>query len=194
MKSTKNLIYYCRRSFKSIFTSIILLAGNLCHGQGITTHPITMKEMEDRIAIKELIDAYSHDADRRNPEAQANLFTSNGIIENYEGEPTVTNKPAAILTGRKELMNGFATLKKYDITMHFNGQSNITLKGDSATGETYCLAHQFWKEKNQRIKMVIGIRYYDTFVRIKGSWFFARRKLIFDWTDRRASQSRNIGD
>ena len=176
-----------------IFGFIILICG-ITHAQGIATRTITLQEMADRIAIKELIDAYAHDADRRDSEAQSNLFMPDGIIENYEGEPTATNKPDAILKGRKELRNGFATLKKYDITMHFNGQSDLQLNGDTATGETYCLAHQFWNENKQRILMIIGIRYYDTFVRANGSWFFAKRKLIFDWIDRKPSKTRNPGE
>jgi hypothetical protein len=177
-----------------ILTFSLILAANTAHAQGIATKPITLNDMADRIAIKELIDAYSRNADRRHPESQANLFTPDGIIENYEGEPSATNKPDAILKGRKVLADAFATLKKYDITMHFNGQSDIQLQGDTATGETYCLAHQFWKQNNERILMIIGIRYYDTFVRINGSWFFAKRKLIFDWIDRRPSVSRNPGE
>jgi len=172
----------------------IISIADLSYAQGIKTKAITLNEVADRISIKELIDGYSLYADRRDAEAQANLFTPGGIIEIYEGEPTATNKPKAILKGREVLKNGFATLKKYDVTMHFNGQSDIQLSGDSATGETYCLAHQFWNENNQRILMTIGIRYYDTFVRIDGKWFFAKRKLIFDWTDRRVSTPRNPGE
>jgi len=48
----------------------------------------------------------------------------------------------------KPFYSGFeATLKKYDVTMHFNGQTTIHLSGDSASGETYCLAHHIWVEK-----------------------------------------------
>jgi len=194
MKYFKCFTALCLRSCKVLGFCFILLAVNMAHAQGIATKTINLNEVADRVAIKELIDAYSHDADRRQPESQANLFTVDGIIENYEGEPTTTNKPAAILKGRKELMNGFATLKKYDVTMHFNGQSDIEVHGDTATGETYCLAHQFWKENNERILMIIAIRYYDTFVKMNGSWFFAKRKLIFDWTDRRPSKPRNPGE
>jgi hypothetical protein len=37
-------------------------------------------EAGDRLAIKELIDAYAHDADRREAEKQANLFTVDGVM------------------------------------------------------------------------------------------------------------------
>jgi SnoaL-like domain len=60
---------------------------------------------------------------------------------------------------------------------------------NTATGETYCLAHHLWVENGQRLLMVMGIRYYDTFVRVDGQWFFAKRQLIFDWIDKHPSKS-----
>lgn len=172
----------------------ILFAGNVTEAQGIRTPKITLAELADKGAIRELVDAYAHDADRRDSLDQANLFTSDGIIEIYDSEPSPATKPVAILQGRKALKSAFSVLKNYDVTMHFNGQSDIKLHGDSATGETYCLAHQFWKDHDQRILMTIGIRYYDSFLKVNGSWYFAKRKLIFDWTDRRSSVPRLPGE
>jgi SnoaL-like domain len=143
-------------------------------------------EAADRLAIKSLIDAYSHCADRRETQKQTDLFINDATIEVYDSEPGKT-KPRAIIHGHTELAAGFATLRKYDVTMHFNGQSSIQLNGDQATGETYCLAHHLWMENGKRMLMVMGIRYYDTFARLNGRWLFARRQLIFDWVDKRPS-------
>ncbi|WST81033.1 nuclear transport factor 2 family protein [Streptomyces sp. NBC_01136] len=35
----------------------------------------------------------------------------------------------------------FGNLNTYDTTTHFNGQSTVSVDGDRATGESYCLAH-----------------------------------------------------
>jgi hypothetical protein len=166
------------------FTFLVLRG----YGQYQPTATTLTGEAADRLAIKELIDAYAHDADRREAEKQADLFAVDGVLYNYEGEPS-TVKPESELRGRAALKAGFEFLKKFDVTMHFNGQSDIYLSGDSATGETYCLAHQFWMEKGQRVLMVIGIRYYDKFVKVEGKWLFAERKLIYDWRDKRPSVS-----
>src|ERR1700761_5096187 len=91
------------------------------HAQSAQKENLSEKEAADRIAIKNLIDGYSHDADRREAEKQAGLFTPDGEIEVFQGEPGV-NKATALIKGRKDLIVGFQTLKKYDITMHFNGQ------------------------------------------------------------------------
>ena len=91
------------------------------------------------------------------------------------------------LRDHTELVEAFKVLDNYDATTHFNGQSTITLDGNRATGETYCLAHHLRVENGQRTLLVIAIRYLDTFVRHDGQWLFAERQLITDWTDKRPS-------
>ena len=73
-------------------------------------------------------------------------------------------------------------------TMHFNGQSTVSLDGDRATGESYCLAHHLKAgEDGQRTLMVASIRYLDEFVKLDGQWFFAERRLMVNWIDTRPS-------
>jgi SnoaL-like domain len=43
-----------------------------------TTNEIGPAEQADRLAIRELVDAYAHCADRRSAEAQKSLFTEDG--------------------------------------------------------------------------------------------------------------------
>jgi len=143
--------------------------------------------MDDRVAIRELIDSYAHNADRRLSENQAALFTEDAVLDVYHGDPEKT-KPVQSLRGRPELEKGFReSLSRYDVTMHFNGQSILRIEGDRATGETYCLAHHFWSEDGCRMILVMGIRYEDLFVRRGKQWLFSERKLIIDWTDKRSS-------
>ncbi|TYB91598.1 nuclear transport factor 2 family protein [Micromonospora sp. WP24] len=151
------------------------------------SNPTTFSDqLADRLAIRELVDSYAHLADRRDAQGQAALFTDDARVAVYDGEPDLT-EPAQVLTGRKDLAAAFGSLRNYDKTTHLNGQSSVTLDGDRATGETYCLAHHLWTEEGQRSLMVMSIRYHDTFVRQGGRWFFAERRLITDWVDRRPS-------
>ncbi|MCB4611710.1 nuclear transport factor 2 family protein [Enterobacter asburiae] len=145
-------------------------------------------EAADRLAIRELIDAWAHNADRKLPAKQAALFTDDGVVEVYIEEPGKDSKPVQVLRGRKEIESGIGdALKKYAVTMHLNGQSTIQINGDSAINESYTLAHHLWTEDGARKLLVMGIRYYDTIVRKDGRWLFAERKLIIDWTDSRPS-------
>jgi len=104
----------------------------------MTAHAeLTPSEAADRLAIRELFDAYAHCAD----------------------------------------------LNRYEATMHFNGQSTVSLGGDRATGESYTIAHHVFTEEGIRKMMVAWLRYLDLFAKIDGSWYFAERKLILDWSE-----------
>ena len=37
--------------------------------------------------------------------------------------------------------------------------------------------------------MIASLRYLDTFAKIDGSWYFAERKLILDWSETRSAIS-----
>jgi hypothetical protein len=92
------------------------------------------------------------------------------------------------LAGRESLAPVFDQLNTYQATMHFNGQSTVELDGDRATGESYCIAHHLYEADGQRTMMVAYIRYLDQFARQPdGSWLFAERKLMVDWTETRPS-------
>ena len=117
------------------------------------------------------------------------LFTKDASIEIYNAEPEAGTKPDATIVSRDTLEKAFGVLKKYDVTMHFNGQSTIKLSGDRASGEVYCLAHHIWKVNGKPMLMIKAIRYYDDYVFQDGSWLFKKRKLIFDFTDVRETNS-----
>ena len=108
------------------------------------------------------------------------------MVTIYEGEPG-TKEPVAVHQGQTEIVAALDALNKYDVTTHFNGQSDVIIDGARAIGETYCIAHHLWVENGQRMLMVISIRYYDKFVREGNCWLFAERQLIIDWTDTRPS-------
>ena len=142
-------------------------------------------EAADRLAIRRLVDAWAHCADRRLAEQQVALFIEDGVVNNYDGDPA-THKPTT-LKGRAELLKALAVLNTFTTTFHFNGQSEVAIRGDHATGESYCIAHQIFQRDGQRKLQVLAIRYLDTFVRRGDAWFFAERNLIIDFSDTRAS-------
>ena len=144
---------------------------------------LTPTEAADRLAIRELFDAYAHCADRRDAEGQKALFTADTRFAVYmEGEGS---EVSYVLEGREALSPVFDDLKRYGATTHFNGQSTITLDGDSATGESYTIAHHVFAEAGRRKIMIASLRYLDTFAKIEGAWYFAERTLILDWSETR---------
>ena len=145
---------------------------------------ISPEEAADRLAIRELVEAYAHCADRRDAKGQMSLFTADTHFVVYMNAKDPT--PSQELHSREDLAPVFADLNKYDATTHFVGQSTIfTLRGDRATGEAYCLAHHVTVEGGKRRIMIASLRYLDTFVKADGAWFFAERLLYVDWVDER---------
>ena len=145
---------------------------------------ISMREIADRISIRELVDAYADCADSRDLDGQMSLFTEHThfVMRNAK-DP----RPSQELHSRKALAPIFADLNKYDSTTHFIGQSAIhSLTTESATGETHCLAHLVFITGEGRRLTVITVRYLDSFRKIDGSWFFAERIACVDWTEERA--------
>src|SRR4029078_11565099 len=146
---------------------------------------ITPTEVADRLAIRELFDAYADCADRRDSEGQKAIFTEDTHILVYmEGEGS---EPTQELNGREALTPVFDDLNRYEATTHFNGQSTGALCGDRANGESYCLAHHLYTEGGERKLMVASLRYLDTFAKSGGAGVFAERKLYVDWTETRSS-------
>jgi hypothetical protein len=145
---------------------------------------ISPNEAADRLAIRELVEAYAHCADQRDAKGQMSLFTANTHFVVYMNAKDPT--PSQELHSRKALAPVFADLNKYAATMHFVGQSTILkLTGDRATGEAYTLAHHLTIEGEKRQLMIAALRYYDTFVKIDGAWLFAERLLYVDWIEER---------
>ncbi len=145
---------------------------------------VSPTEAADRLAIRELVEAYAHCADRRDAKGQMSLFTRDTHFVVYMNARE--RNPSQELHSREALAPVFADLNKYAATMHFVGQSTIlSLTNDQGTGEAYCLAHHLTVEGGKRQLMIAALRYYDTFAKIDGAWLFAERQLYVDWIEER---------
>jgi hypothetical protein len=144
---------------------------------------VSPDESGDRLAIRDLIDAYAYCADTRDADGQKALFTSDTHFVVYMGGER--SDPTDDLRGRESLTPVFENLNTYEVTMHFNGQSTATIDGDRATAYTYCIAHHVYSEDDKRKLMVAYLRYRDTVVKTQGTWLFAERRLYLDWAETR---------
>jgi hypothetical protein len=145
---------------------------------------ISPSEAADRLAIRELVEAYAHCADRRDAKGQMALFTADThfVVHMNAKDPN----PSQELHSREALAPVFADLNKYAATMHFLGQTTIlTLTGDRGAGETYCIPHHLTIEGGKRQLMTAALRYYDAFVKVDSEWLFAERLLYVDWLEQR---------
>jgi SnoaL-like domain len=149
---------------------------------------ISPEEAADRLAIRELVEAYAHCADRRDAKGQMALFTADTHFVVYMNAKDPT--PSQELHSREALAPVFADLNQYAATMHFLGQTTIlALTGDRGTGETYCMPHHLTIAGEKRRMMIAALRYRDTFVKMEGAWLFAERLLYVDWIEDRVLSS-----
>ena len=129
--------------------------------------------VEDQLALKHLVDTFSNLADTKDVKSQMNLFIDDAEVISKSGGKTFTSK------GKKEIEKAFADyLALFDIVYHLNGQQTVEIKGDHATGISYCFVTLIGNgKKNQS-----GVRYHDTYVKKNGKWLIKKRESDFMYT------------
>jgi len=141
---------------------------------------MNLKELTDRISLKELVDTISMLGDRKDFNAQVQLFSEDALSETFAGGASILK-----LNGRKEMAEAFGNfLKDYDTVYHFNGQQILKIDGDQASGTCYCLITLIGNENGKKMKTAIGALYQDSYVREDARWFVAKRIGDFKWQEK----------
>jgi SnoaL-like domain len=136
-----------------------------------------IKEIEDRIAIKNIVDTFSILADQKDIRKQVLLFAEDGTVENF-----ANGQPGTKLSGRKQIADAFAAfLSNFETVYHLNGQQTLTLQGDRASGISYCAVTLIGSQNGKKIKTSMGVYYHDDFARTGGHWLIAKRVSTFAW-------------
>ena len=139
---------------------------------------------DDERAIRALVLAYAHHADRRQPELLAELFEPDATLRMVWRSGDV---PSAESRGHKQIAAAVGQLRRMAATFHLVGNHSIEGAGDSASGEVYCEAHHL---ASDGLDFVMFIRYLDRYRRDGDGWRFAERETFVEWTEERAPASR----
>jgi hypothetical protein len=136
--------------------------------------------LEDRVALKNLVDTFSILADIKDTESQKLLFTEDAVVESrVQGQAGMT------LRGRQQIGNAFAAyLSTFETVYHLNGQQSVSLSGDKASGISYCYVTLIGNENGKMIKTTMYVRYNDEFVRERNRWLISKRTSDFRWQNR----------
>src|SRR3954451_6910193 len=128
----------------------------------------------DRVALRDLVQAYGAGCDTRDAALLRSGFTDGATLTVHwvDRDATTMTFP----DGADHIPEGLA---RYDLTFHFIGNHGVQLDGDDATGHTYCLAHHVTGADDH----VMAIRYEDTFRRERDSWKITERHLRHLWTE-----------
>src|ERR1700750_3452773 len=119
-------------------------------------HP-AVNDLADERALLQVAYRYAQAVDRRDADGLVSVFTEDGIIA----------RPGSIWQGHEKLRGIIIRLNTmYGNTLHTVRNQTATIEGDSAEGETYCVAMHILKtDDDKRTRMDMSIRYQDSFVR-----------------------------
>jgi ketosteroid isomerase-like protein len=136
-----------------------------------------VRQLEDKTALRTLIDTFAILSDRKDIETQVQLFTEDASVNSYLGGQLVSS-----LKGRQQLAEAFGGfLAQFDTVYHQNGQQTVELDGDRATGIAYCLTVLIGRRDGRRVMTTSGVTYKDEYVRSQTGWLISKRVTRFDW-------------
>lgn len=131
--------------------------------------------IEDKLAIKFVLDEFSNLADTKETDKQVLLFTEDGVVESV-----IAGQPPIILNGREQIKQAFsAFLADFETVYHQNGQQTIRLDGEKAETVSYCKVTLVGHQNEKQTKTTFYIIYRDSFVRIYSHWMISHRIADF---------------
>ncbi len=162
---------------KSITTLLFTLLATLTFAQKMEKNIIEqrLQTIEDKMAIKNVVDEFSNLADTKEIDKQVLLFTEDGVVVSVSN-----GKPAAPLKGRQQLKQAFSGfLSNFHTVYHQNGQQTIDLHGDKAEATSYCNVILVGKQDGKEMKTTMYTIYKDVFVKQNGRWLIKHRTSNF---------------
>ena len=137
-----------------------------------------ISELEDREAIRDVLDAFNNTADVKDMVSQGALFTEDGKVIQHMGGINV-------LDGRKAIADAFGGyLATVELTYHMSGQQTIEFTGDGeATARSYSWVAQILEREGKRLLLQGGAHYVDKMVKENGKWYIRIRDQYPDYQD-----------
>jgi hypothetical protein len=131
--------------------------------------------IEDKMAIKYVVDEFSNLADTKELDKQVLLFTEDGTVTSISNGQSSTP-----LKGREQLKQAFSGfLSNFHTVYHQNGQQTINLQGDKAEAISYCRVILVGNQNEKEMKTTLYTIYKDSFVKVAGKWLIKERTSNF---------------
>ena len=141
----------------------------------------------EAIALRRVVDCYGMTVDRRDADGFVALFEPDAVLQVFYGPESAG--PSSESRGHGDLRaipTGVGD--RFAKTFHFVGNHVCDVSGEEATGEAYCLAHHMNDSPVGGTDYVMAIRYQDRYRHgPDGTWRFAHRKVLVDWTELRTT-------
>lgn len=137
---------------------------------------MNLQQIQDCLALKDLVDTFSNLADEKKVAEQMSLFTPDAIVHTYIGGKLVFE-----MHGVAEIEQVFTTfLTPFHRVYHLNGQHTVTfIDENNATAINYCAVKLVETKEGKEILHDHSVRYADTYVKQEGKWRIAKRIANF---------------
>ena len=161
----------------SLASLLFIFISSITFAQKIDNKNIEQRlaAIEDKMAIKYVVDEFSNLADTKEIDRQVLLFTENGVVQSIS-----KGQPSSPLKGREQLKQAFsAFLSNFHTVYHQNGQQTINLQGNTAEAISYCRVILVGKQNEKEMKTTLYVVYKDSFVKENGKWLIKHRTSNF---------------
>lgn len=168
------------KKWAALMLCLLLTLGSMT---AMAEEAMSMQEIEDRMAIRELTDVFANLADTKEVDKQTELFAEDGVLEFQMGFDGEINE----IKGREALFQAFqGTVGPAKNVYHLNGQQTLTAyNGDTAEGIAYCQATLVNEYEGRDIATTNYVRYTDQYVKLDGKWYIQRRRTTFLFSESR---------
>ena len=138
------------------------------------------QDIADQLKLRALVDKVSILADKKEFEAQLQLFTEDAITE-----ITVDGSLIMQLNGRQAMSAAFKGFNNsFAAAFHLTGQHVVTIKGEHANGTLYSHITLLSVAEGKKFKSTIGAIYQDEYEKVNGDWLIASRRGMFIGQDK----------
>jgi hypothetical protein len=144
-------------------------------------------EYHHLIEIRGLVDAYAAAMDDADLDVFPRLFVPDGALVVRAPE---REKPLGVFRGPGP--DGVGLIAKllrqlYRATLHHITTHQVRVRGDQATGSTYCLAYHVVAGEDGGALETLGVRYEEHFVHTPTGWRFQTRDATRLWSQTTAT-------
>lgn len=159
-----------------LFVALIVTTLSCTQVQSDCAEANSLQIIEDKMAIKEVVDVFSNLADTKEIDKQVLLFTEDGVVQAYSD-----GKLSSDLKGRKQLFDAFSGfLSSFNTVYHQNGQQTIDeLTATTAKATSYCRVILIGNQNENPVKITMYTIYKDEFVKQNGKWLIKKRTSNF---------------
>lgn len=133
------------------------------------------QNIEDRMALKNLVDRYATESDNNNQDYYREIFRPDVKLKVHFGETQSMN-----INNVEDMITRYKSFGTAKASFHQNGQQLVDFIDEThATGICYAIATLVTEEEGNRKLTIHAVRYYDKYEKVEGRWWITEREQYF---------------